>query len=334
MVTRRLRSIGLAVAASLLAGTLGVTVATAQQEDAPAPVGDEGLLVRLDELEGQLPAQPAPTAITIADDGTWGGFEGDVTGAAATLATLERELLSLYVDADDTDTPVGTAVADVARGWLDLQRAYDRLAAWEAADLAFPIEAEDAEGTATDADELRGTAEAGLNLVLSARQRHLTGYVALRELGVAEPDAQQRFDVRAADVEDFDREVRPLVQRLVSQRTTQLLVPVDRFATNAPGVDARARSMTVLCVDREAYLDATAGMPAEGSAPIDPTEADGVFDLLGPSADRSDCPALADEVGVAPGSGLSDTGSDVDDDGDADTAAGPVGDDAPGGDVS
>lgn len=306
MVTRRLRSIGLAVAASLLAGTLGVTVATAQQEDVAPPAGDDGLLVRLDEVEAQLPAQPAPTAVTIADDGTWGGLEGDVTGAAATLATLERDLLALYVDADDAGTPVGDAVADVSRGWLDLQRAYDRLAAWEAADLAFPIDAQDDDGTATDADELRGTAEAGLNLVLSARQRHLTGYVALRELGVAEPDAQQRLDARAADVEDFDREVRPLVQRLVSQRTTQLLVPVERFVTGAPGVDARARSMTVLCVDREAYLDATAGVPAEGGAPVDPTDPDGVGGLLGPSADRSDCPALADEVGVVPGTPAAD----------------------------
>jgi hypothetical protein len=298
VVTRRLRSIGLAVTAGLLAGTLGVTVAAAQQEDAPPAAGDAGLLERLDELEPQLPAQPAPTAVTIEDDGTWGGLEGDVTGAAATLGTLERDLLSLYVDADDTRTPVGDAVADVARGWLDLQHAYDRLAAWEAADLAFPIDARDDEGTATDADELRGTAEAGLNLVLSARQRHLTGYVALRELGAAEPDAQQRLDARAAEAEDFDRDVRPLVQRLVSLRTTQLLVPVDRFATTAPGVEARARSMTVVCVDREAYLDATGASPAEGGAPIDPTDADAALALLGPAADREDCPALADEVGV------------------------------------
>jgi hypothetical protein len=317
VVTRRLRSIGLAVAASLLAGTLGVTVAAAQQEDAPPAAGDDaGLLLRLDELEPQLPAQPAPTAITIADDGTWGGFEGDVTGAAATLGTLERELLSLYVDADDAPTPVGEAVADVARGWLDLQRAYDRLAAWEAADLAFPIDARDDEGTATDADELRGTAEAGLNLVLSARQRHLTGYVALRELGAADPDAQQRLDARAAEAEDFDRDVRPLVQRLVSQRTTQLLVPVERFATSAPGVEARARSMTVVCVDREAYLDATASTPAEGSAPIDPTDPDAAFALLGPSGDRVDCPALADEVPVTvtETAGTDKDGTDEDED--------------------
>lgn len=298
MVTPRLRSVGLAVAASLLVGTLGVTVAAAQQDaDPPSAQDDPGLLARLDALEPQLPEEPAPTAVTLDTDGSWGSFDGDVTGAAASLATLETELVALYVDADDARTDVGDAVADVARGWLDLQRAYDRLAAWEAADLAFPIDARDDEGTATDADELRGTAEAGLRLVLSARQRHLDGYVALRELGQAEPDAQQRLDLRAAASEDFDRDVRPLVQRLVSLRTTQLLVPVERFASSAPGVEARARSMTVACVDREAYL-ATTTTPAEGADTIDPAESIEALERLGPGVDRQDCPALADEVEV------------------------------------
>jgi hypothetical protein len=299
VVTRRLRMLGLAVAAGLVAGTLGVTVASAQQDDAP-PKGtdDTSLLARLDVLEPQLPAEPAPTGVTIDADGSWGTFEGDVTGAAATLGTLERDLLSLYVDADDGETPVAAAVADVARGWLDLRFAYDQLAAWEAGDLSFPLDASDEEGIATDADELRGRAESGLRLVLTARERHLAGYVALRELGAADPEAQQRFDARAADSEVFDQDVRPLVGRLVSLRSTQVLVPVDRFVTSAPGVDARARSMRVACVDRGAYTDATTTTPVEGAAEVDVRDVEAALGLLGPTAAREDCPALAEEQEV------------------------------------
>ncbi len=297
MVTRRRRSIGLVAALSVLATSLGVTVAVAQQDDA-APVGsdDTALLARLDALEPQLPADPAPTAVTVAEDGTWGSFEGDVAGAAATLGTLETDLLGLYVDADDADTAAADAVAAVARGWLDLRYAYDQLTAWEAADLAFPLDASDDEGTATDADELRGRAETGLRLALGARQRHLTGYVALRELGLAEPAAQQRFDARAADAEAFDQDLRPLVHRLIAERTTQVLVPVDRFETSAPGVEARARSLTVACVDREAYLEATAGAAGatEGTDPVDPAAADALL----AASQRQDCPALPDELDV------------------------------------
>ena len=35
------------------------------------------------EREPQLPEQPAPTGVTLDAEGTWGSFEGDVTGAAA-----------------------------------------------------------------------------------------------------------------------------------------------------------------------------------------------------------------------------------------------------------
>lgn len=288
MVARR-TLVGLVVAGSLVAASVGGSVALAQSSDAPAGVDDAALLVRLDELEVDLPAAPAPTAVELVDAGeegdeTWGQLEGDITGAAATLATLEPDLSSLYVDADDADTPVGDAVADVARGWLDLREAYDQLATWEAHDLVFPLDARDDEGTSTDADELRGRAEAGLRLVLGARQRHLTGYVALRQLGEADPDAQARLDARAADSEAFDRDLRPLLHRLVSLRTTELLAPVDRFESTAPGVDARARSMTVTCVDRQAYDEAVAAGDVEA--------------LLEGSPERLDCPDLADELRV------------------------------------
>lgn len=293
MVTRR-RSVGLVVAVSLLAATLGATVATAQQDDA-APQGsdDAALLARLDALEPQLPAELAPTTVVIDPEATWGSFEGDVTGAAATLGTLERDLLALYVDADDAETPVADAVADVSRGWLDLHQAYGQLAVWEAADLEFPVDADDAEGIATDADGLAGRAETGLRIVLDASQRQLSGYVALRELGAAEPAAQQRLDARAAASEAFDADVRPLIAELLALRSTAILVPVERFETSAPGVEARARTMTVTCIDRQAVLDAKDSLEAGET-----TDVDALVELMDASVVRQDCPALAEEQDV------------------------------------
>jgi hypothetical protein len=293
VVTRR-RSVGLVVAVSLLAATLGATVATAQQDDA-APQGsdDAELLARLDALEPQLPAELAPTTVVIDPEATFGSFEGDVTGAAATLGTLERDLLALYVDADDAGTPVADAVADVSRGWLDLHQAYGQLAVWEAADLEFPVDADDAEGIATDADGLAGRAETGLRIVLDASQRQLAGYVALRELGAAEPSAQQRLDARAAASEAFDADVRPLIAELLALRSTALLVPVERFETSAPGVEARARTMTVTCIDRQAVLDAKEGLEAGET-----TDVDALVELMDSSVVRQDCPALAEEQDV------------------------------------
>jgi hypothetical protein len=300
VVTRR-RSVGLVAAISLVVAALGATVAAAQQDDAPPQGSDDGaLLARLDALEAQLPAELAPTTVSVDPEESWGSFEGDVTGAAAILGTLERELLSLYVDADDAGTAVADAVTLVARGWLDLQRAYDQLAAWEAADLAFPIDAEDDADVATDADELAGRAETGLRLVLGASQRQLAGYVALRELGEAEPDTQQRLDARAAAAEAFDQDVRPLIAQVLAIRSTQVLVPVDRFETSAPGVEARARTMTVTCVDRQTYLDATTTTPVPGAEDLDVTDVEAAVGLLGPQVDREDCPALAEEQDVRP----------------------------------
>jgi hypothetical protein len=293
VVTRR-RSVGLVVAASVLVATLGATVATAQQDDA-APQGsdDAALLTRLDALEPQLPAELAPTTVVIDPEASWGSFEGDVTGAAATLGTLERDLLALYVDADDADTPVADAVAQISRGWLDLQQAYEQLAAWEAADLEFPLDSDDAQGIATDADELAGRAETGLRIVLDASQRQRAGYVALRELGAADPAAQQRLDARAAASDAFDADVRPLIGELLALRSTAVLVPVERFGSSAPGVEARARTMTVSCIDRQAIDDIAADVQAGETALLD-----GISDLMGSSVVRQDCPGLAEEQDV------------------------------------
>ncbi len=294
MVAPRRRVLALAVAL-VAALSIGATVAVAQQDDAPAPAaGDDALLERLDALEATLPVDPAPTGVTIDDEQTWGTFDGDVTGAAAILATVEPDLLSLYVDADDAAGAVAEAVAEVARGWLDLKQGLDQLAAWEAADLTFPIDASDDDDVATDADELRGRAEAGLRLILGARERHLIGYTGLRAAGAAPAEAQSRFDSRAAQAETFDQDIRPLVHRLLSLRTTQVLVPVDRFETSAPGVNARARSMTVTCVDRDAYLEAG----PDGATATDPSLSDPAVPPT-VTAPRADCPDLPVEQDVA-----------------------------------
>jgi hypothetical protein len=290
---RRLAATAAAIAAVLC---VGATVAVAQQEDA-APQGDsdDALLARLAALEPSLPVDVPPTAVTLDEETTWGTFDGDVTGTAATLSTVEPDLRSLYVDADDADGPVAEAVAEVARGWLDLQQGVDELASWETHDLAFPIDASDDEDVATDADELRGRAEAGLRLVLTAQERHLAGYVSLREAGAAEPEAQARFDARAADAEAFHVDLRPLVHELLSLRSTAVVVPVDRFESTAPGVDARARTMRVTCIDRQAYLDATTDTPLEGADEVDVTDVEAAMALFGTEG-RSVCPELGDEA--------------------------------------
>lgn len=266
--------------------------ASAQTEDEAAGTGDDALLTRLAELEDALPADPAPTAVSVERTGeegdqTWGTFDGDVTGQAAVIETLRSDLTRLYVDADDAGTEVGDAVAHVARGWLDLGEGYRQLAEWDGHDLAFPLTGEDDDGVSVAADELRGRAEAGLRLVLGARVRHLAGYVALRELGAAEPADQTRFDARATEAESFDEQLRPEVHRLLSLRTTEVLVTTERFTTDAPGNEARARSMTVTCVDREAYTEASRdAVTSGGPGPQTPSPAEL------PPTDRADCPDL------------------------------------------
>lgn len=290
MVVRRTLLV-VTTAGSLAVASLAGTVAFAQQEGpAPSGVTDDALLERLDALEQDLPGDVAPTGVSIErtgeeGDATGGTFDGDVTGQAAIIDTLAGDLTSLYVDADDGTTAVADAVADVARGWLDLGEGSTQLAVWEGHDLQFPLDASDDEDVAAGADELRGRVEAGMRLVLGAQRRNLGGYVALRDLGQAEPAAQTRFDARASSAVAFDEQLAPRLRQLLSLRTTQVLATTDRFETSAPGSESRARSMTVTCIDREAYADASLelgttedgrpGAPALGeSLPSDTTRVD------------------------------------------------------------
>ena len=69
-------------------------------------------------------------------------------------------------------------------------------------------------------------------------------------------------DVFADDARAFDAEIRPQVHAMLSRPTASVLVTTDRFETDAPGVRARANSMTVVCVDREA-LEELGGVATE-----------------------------------------------------------------------
>jgi hypothetical protein len=272
-------------ALAVAAAGIGVTGAAAQQTEGDPEAAAEPtqgtLLERLDALEALLPDTAPPTDVTLDAETTWGTLAGDAGSARAVLDTLEGDLRRLFVDADDAEGEVADAVALVARGWLDVWQGAGALATWEANDLAFPIDTVDDDAVATGADELRGQAEKGLELVLLGRARHLEGYVALRELGEAEPAAQARLDARAGEAETFDAEVRPLVVRMLSQRTTNVLVPVERFGSTAPGVEARARSLEVACVDRDALAEAGVAVDDEV-----------VAELEAATPERADCPDL------------------------------------------
>jgi hypothetical protein len=273
-------------AVAVTVASIGVTAAVAQQdeeESAPSGSGATSLLERLDELEDLLPTPP-PTDVELDDEVTWGAIAGDAGSARAVLDTLEGDLRRLFIDAEDADGPVADAVALVARGWLDIWQGTGALATWEANDLAFPIDTTDDDEVATGADELRGQAEKGLELVLQGRARHLAGYAELRELGEADPAIQVRLDARAAEAETFDTDVRPLVAQLLSQPTTTVVVPVERFDSTAPGVDARARSLQVTCVDREALAEQGIEIDEETLAALEAT-----------TPARVDCPGSADD---------------------------------------
>lgn len=285
----------LAVLAALALGALGLTAALARSGDLPAahddvsvrdlldPLADDppaddppevvppeqdpeadavtgrddvSLVERLDLLEDDLPDIVLPEQVTVADAETFGTLSADGASTRAVLDVVEPELRRLFVDADDATSEVAEAVALVASGWIDVWQASGHLLEAETHDLAFPIATFDADGVATGADELRGEVETGLALVLQGRERLRQGYTALRELRPAEGPVQARFDQRAADEDVFDLEVRPRVHRLLSLATTAVLVPHERFETDAPGVEARARSMTITCVDRAALVEA------------------------------------------------------------------------------
>lgn len=257
MAWTRRSATSIAAVVALAAAALGVGGAIAQ-DDAETPTGVDptALLERLAALEPDLPQDPAPTEVTFDEDTTWGTLDSDAASVRALLDTLEPELRTLFIDADDADGEVAEAVALVAQGWLDVWSGSAAMGEAESNDLSFPLEATDDLGVSAGADELRGSMEVGLELVLQGRDRHLEGYGALQELNPAEPDAQARFDDRARAAERFDDGARSELVAMLSQPSTTVVVPTERFVTDAPGVRSRATSVTVVCIDRDALVEA------------------------------------------------------------------------------
>ena len=282
MGSRRRGVLVLTACAAIVVAALGVGAAVAQQDgDAPSvSPAEEDLVERLGELEAQLPDTIVPTEVQISEDETWGSLEGDPAGVRAVLDTLEGDLRSLFIDADEAQGEVADAVAFVARGWLDIWHGSEELALADSHDLAFPLDASDDDGVATDADELRGRIEAGLRLILQGRQRHLVGYGVLVDVPAA-AEIQARFDARVIAAEDFDTDLRPDIHTMISERSTGVWVAVNRFETDVPGVDARAKSLDVVCVDRELLREA-GGVVTDELLP----------ELVANTPERTDCPDL------------------------------------------
>ncbi len=281
--SRRTGVLALTGLAAITVAALGVGAALAQQDDdgeEPTASGaEEELVERLGELEPQLPDGVVPTAVELDPEETWANLEGDPAGVNAILDTLEGDLRTLFVDADDATGEVADAVALVARGWLDLWHGTEELALADSHDLAFPLDAADDDGVATDADELRGRVEAGLRLILQGQDRLLEGYTVLRD-APAPADVQAAFDARAVTAEDFDVDLRPEIHAMIAERSTSVWVAVERFETDAPGIDPRASSVDIVCVDRELLREAGGIVTA-----------DNVAELVANTPERTDCPS-------------------------------------------
>lgn len=261
-----------AVAATL--GVTGSTVAVALQ-DGGSP--DESLIDRLVAIEQQLPVLP-PDTVAIDPTQTWATFTGDFTGARVALDTVADEARGLFVDAEESEGPVATAVADVARSVLTSRAALERLAMWETNDLTFPLDTFDQDEVATGADELYGVAQTGFALLLDARARALPAYAVLRDAEAADDTEKAVFDRQYQLGLEFDADTKPDLHRAMSYDTTQVMRSTSRFTSTSPGSDARARTLTVVCIDRQAYQAAEV-IDAAGVAALVTTPAE-------------DCPAL------------------------------------------
>lgn len=245
--------VGACLVTLLALGATGAVTLAAQQ-------GRGDLASRLAAIERELPDLP-PHEVVVTDESTWGTFRGSFRAASLALDEVAEPLQRLFEDASTADGPVADAVADASRSLLVLRQGYLTLARWEEADLEFPVDGADEQGAATGADAHYGTAETGFRLVLDANERWLE---AARTLAgqPALTDRQRRlFRHRREALAAFARDVRPELRRALSLEATQELVPVERFTTSAPGMEARARSLTVVCVPEEA---AGGAAPAEG----------------------------------------------------------------------
>lgn len=281
-MARTRRTVGSFVIVGALAfAAVGVTGALAQSDDGPTGTSDAALIERLDALDPDLPVALPPDDVDFASTSSGGELIGEATSTRAILDLVEPDLRALFVDADDASGPVADAVALVARGWLDVWTGTAALSTAEGHDLAFPSEATDDLDVATGADELRGSLEVGLELVLAGSDRLLAGYRALTEADAGDTAQQAAIDARTAALEQYDDEVAPQLAAYLGAPAPSVLVPVERFETDAPGVRSRATALTLTCVDREGLEEAGGVLTDE------------IYDELADSAvDRADCPGL------------------------------------------
>jgi hypothetical protein len=282
IVARTRRTVGSFVLVGAVAlAAIGVTGALAQSDDAATGTSDTALLERLDTLDPDLPIALPPQDVDFSATESGGELIGEATSTRAILDLVEPDLRALFVDADDASGPVADAVALVARGWLDVWTGTAALSTAEGHDLAFPTEATDEFGVATGADELRGSIEVGLELVLHGSERLLAGYQGLTDANAGDAAQQAMIDARTASFEQYDDEVAPQLAAYLGEPAPSVLVPVDRFETDAPGVRSRATALTLTCVDREALEEAGGVLTDE------------IYEELVDSAsDRLDCPSL------------------------------------------
>ncbi|MCC5948710.1 MAG: hypothetical protein JJT89_09670 [Nitriliruptoraceae bacterium] len=279
--TRRTIPTLVAVGAAALVA-LGVGGALAQSDtDGATGAGDGDLLDRLEAIERDLPLTLPVEALGFSADDAAIDTVGDAAGTRALLDLVEGDLRALYVSADDAAGPVADGVALVTRGWLDVWNASEALAIADAHDLAFPTSAVDDLGAQAGADTLRGEIAIGVRLLADAHEQLLDGYRQLEETVTDRPDLVSVLAERRAQFEFYDEELAPELAVLLGRSGTTLVIPVDRFETDAPGVRSRAGSLGVLCVDREVY-EAVGGV-------VDETTIDELTEGVN---DRVDCPDL------------------------------------------
>lgn len=294
--SRRVRvvSMGLLAAALLIVGIgAQATTVTLQEDDGGGDASSSSIVTRLAQIEDQLPAMP-PEEITFLEEdaGLTGIIAGDFIGAQVALEAVADDLRDLFETAADVRDADGEAVADVARGWLQMRQGYELLAAYEINDLEFPVgtfEAGDG-GVATGADDARGQLRAGFRVLLDAYERMTPAYGVLRDSGAASDAEKQIFEDRYRENREFDLVTRAQIHRLLGFETTQEVLPISRFETSAPGTEARARLLEIVCIDSDTYeaLTSPTGVPTEA---LDNLE---IFDVA------IDCPDLPVENEVRP----------------------------------
>lgn len=279
----------LTAAVAITVAAVGTTVAVAQGGAGNSP---EALVDRLVAVEREAPALP-PSAVLVDDETTWGELTGDFVSAQLSLELMLDEMTELFVDADDANGPVADAVASVARSYLELQEAYSYLAVYEQEGLGLPVGTTDDFDVATGADEVRGLAEVGLDVLLGARERALGGYLVLRDAAEADATEKSLFDAAYRETDRFLREDAALLHEMLSLPTLSVISVTGRFGSTAPGSQAPARSMTIACIDRDVY-------PGTAADPLEALRELATGEL---QAETLDCPDLANDNAVTPNLG-------------------------------